>query len=197
MRKSAILIITIAVCLISASPSQAQRIAHSTRIWAQSSAPAKAEKVKCSKYHLPFVRIPNFKLVEQTCEDLRSFQSSLKFKAVKIYSGQYLERDGYRTSGLIHKPDKQVTALKKTLKNLLAKGWDMDSISDDIDPTLMNIDKLSSGWTALLFNIDRKTQVAVFADLRVSVNYKLNSTYTKGTSWVEISVSEINQLPTD
>ena len=182
---------------MSASPSQAQRIAHSTRIWAQSSAPAKAEKVKCSKYHLPFVRIPNFKLVEQTCEDLRSFQSSLKFKAVKIYSGQYLERDGYRTSGLIHKPDKQVTALKKTLKNLLAKGWDMDSISDDIDPTLMNIDKLSSGWTALLFNIDRKTQVAVFADLRVSVNYKLNSTYTKGTSWVEISVSKINQLPTD
>jgi hypothetical protein len=194
MRKSAILIITIAVCLMSASPSQAQRITHSTRIWAQSSAPAKAEKVKCSKYHAPLVRIPQFKLVKQTCEELYSGQSSMEFKAVKIYSGQYLERDQYRTSGLTHKPDKQVTALKKTLKNLLAKGWDMDSISDDIDPTLMNYDNLPMGWKAKLSYINRKTQVAVFADLRVSVNYKLNSTYTKGTSWVVISVSNLHQI---
>jgi len=193
MRKSSILLITIAVFLMSASPSYAKKITHSNRTHTQSALPTKGDKVKCGKYHSPLVKIPQFKLVKQTCQELYSGQSSMEFKAVKIFSGQYLERDEYRTGGLTHKPDKQVAALKKTLKNLLAKGWDIDSVSDVIDPTLMNVDNLSSGWKAQLSYINRKTQVAVFADLRVSVDYKLNSTYSKGTSWLTISVSNLHQ----
>jgi hypothetical protein len=196
MRKSSVLLITIAVCLMSASPSQAQRITHSTKIWAQSSAPAKAEKVKCSKYHSPFVRIPKFKLVEQTCEELYNGQSSLKFKAVKIYiySGRILSVEDYRNGEFAVDPGirvtalKQVTALKKTLKNLLAKGWDISFISDTVA-----YDGISVGWEAQLEFFNRKTRVAVLADLRVSVESKLNSTYTKGTWWVEISVSNLRQ----
>ena len=119
----------------------------------------------------------------------------MEFKAVKIYSGKYLERDEYRTGGLTHKPDKQVAALKKTLKNSLAKGWTLDSISDDFGggDQDMNYDNLPMGWTARLSYINHKTQVAVFADLNVSVGHKLNSTSSKGTSWVTISVTNLHQ----
>lgn len=157
--------------------------------------PTKGDKCKWEKKYAPLVKVPKFKLVKQTCQGQDGGMSGMEFKAEKIYSGKYLERDEYRTGGLTHKPDKQVTALKKTLKNSLAKGWTLNSISDDFGggDQDMNYDNLPMGWTARLSYINHKTQVAVFADLNVSVGHKLNSTSSKGTSWVTISVTNLHQ----
>ena len=81
MRKSSVLLITIAVCLTSASPSYAKKITYSNGIQTQSALPTKADKVKCGTYHSPLVKVPKFKLVKQTCQDLYSGASSMEFKA--------------------------------------------------------------------------------------------------------------------
>ncbi len=170
---------------MSASPSQAQRITHSTRIWAQSSAPAKAEKVKCSKYHSPFVRIPKFKLVKQTCQDLDIGSSSMEFKAHKIY----VSSD--KVLFINEAPYDQIQALMKSLEKSVAKGWTLWSIYDSEE---------HFGWLARLIYTNRKTRTVVYADLEVRPEIKVTGCMDpprcmnpRGKSWVVISVSNLRQ----
>jgi hypothetical protein len=184
MRKLIVSSLCIVACLMGASPSQAQKITHATKIWAQSSAPAKAEKVKCSKYHSPFVKIPKFKLVKKTCEELYMGASSLEFKAEKIYRSS-LKVD-FRDP-----PFLQMEALRKTLKNSVAKGWTLWSIYDSEE---------HFGWTARLTYTNQKTSTAIFADVEVKSEEQITGcmdpprcSNPKGKSWVTISVTNLHQ----
>ena len=169
------------------SPSQAQKVTHSASVWAQS---AKAEKVKCSKYHSPVIRIPKFKLVKRTCEDLFRGESSLEFKAEKIYRSANYSADGFLMAA-----DRQVEALKKTLKLSLTKNWTMD------DPRDVE-DKRGYGyreWKVQLSYINRGIKRVIFADLEVWVDAKIAECEKvpcwepKGTSWVVISIKNLNE----
>ena len=185
MRKSSVLLITIAVCLTSASPSYAKKITYSNGIQTQSALPTKADKVKCGKYHSPLVKVPKFKLVKQTCQDLDIGSSSMEFKAQKIY----VSSD--KVLFINEAPYDQIQALLKSLKKSVAKGWSLSSIDEY---------GASSGWTARLVYINDKTKVAVFANLEVRPEIKVTGcmdppfcTNPKGKSWVVISVSNLHQ----
>ena len=102
---------------MSASPSYAQNITYSNGIQTQSAMPTKGDKVKCRKDHSPLVKIPKFKLVKQTCQDLYSGQSSMKFKAEKIYVSS-----SSKVIDLIDATTNQLEALKKSLVSKTAKG---------------------------------------------------------------------------
>ena len=188
MRKSSVLLITIAVCLMTASPSYAKKITYSNGIQTQSALPTKGDKVKCGKYHSPLVKVPKFKLVKQTCQELYSGASSMKFKADKIYRGKFLDMDLYRSDGLTHKPDPQMNALTKTLKNYLAKGW-----------SLQEFEYGDSGTVPLLSSrlsyINNTTRRAIFADVSLFVDSRYTNVKTNaGESWVVISVSNLHEV---
>lgn len=185
MRKSSVLSLTVAVCLMSASPSYAQKITYSNGTHTQSVTPSKADKVKCGKYHSPLVKIPQFKLVKQTCQDLYSGASSMEFKAEKIY----VSSD--KVLFINEAPYDQIQALLKSLKKSVAKGWSLWSIDEY---------GASSGWTARLTYTNQKTRTAVFADLEVRPEIKVTGcmdpprcTNPRGKSWVVISVSNLHQ----
>ena len=183
MRKSSILLISIAVCLMSASPSYAKKITYSNGIQTQSALPTKGDKVKCGKYHSPLVKIPRFKLVKQTCQDLDIGSSSMEFKAQKIYvsSDKVLFTEA---------PYDQMQALMKSLEKSVAKGWSLWGIDD----------RSSSGWTARLMYTNQKTRTVVYAELEVRPEIKTTGCMDlprcmnpKGKSWVVISVSNLRQ----
>lgn len=186
MRKSYVLLIIIAVCLMSAPPSYAQNITYSNGIQTQSATPTKGDKVKCRKDHSPLVKIPKFKLVKQTCQDLYSGQSSMKFKAEKIYVSS-----SSKVIDLIDATTNQLEALKKSLVSKTAKGWTLSSISAS--------EGMGSGWTASLSYINRKTKVALFADLEVEINVQYGGCLDErcgqqlGKSWVTISVTNLHR----
>ena len=183
MRKSSILLISIAVCLMSASPSYAKKITYSNGIQTQSALPTKGDKVKCGKYHSPLVKIPRFKLVKQTCQDLDIGSSSMEFKAQKIYvsSDKVLFNEA---------PYDQMQALMKSLEKSVAKGWSLWGIDDGE----------SSGWTARLMYTNQKTRTVVYAELEVRPKIKTTGCLDLprcmspiGKSWVVISVSNLRQ----
>ena len=171
---------------MSASPSYAQNITYSNGIQTQSAMPTKGDKVKCRKDHSPLVKIPKFKLVKQTCQDLYSGQSSMKFKAEKIYVSS-----SSKVIDLIDATTNQLEALKKSLVSKTAKGWTLSSISAS--------EGMGSGWTASLSYINRKTKVALFADLEVGINVQYGGCLDErcgqqlGKSWVTISVTNLHQ----
>ena len=188
MRKGSILLITIAVSLMSASPSYAKKITHSNSTHTQSALLTKGDKVKCGKYHSPLVKIPQFKLVKQTCQELYSGQSSMEFKAVKIYSSKQYESDGF-----LYASDKQAAALKKTLKRSLAKGWTV-SIGSDSDYC-----EYFGGYSGRLSYINKQSKKAIYADLNICAQRSITGCKDEGcmipsgTSWLTISVSNLHQ----
>ena len=166
---------------MSASPGYAKKITHSNGIQTQSALPTKGDKVKCGKYHSPLVKISQFKLVKQTCQELYSGQSSMKFKAVKIYSSKQ-----YGANGIIDESDKQAAALTETLKRSLAKGWTLSQRWYDSDYC-----ENFSGYSSSLSYINKQSKKAIFADLNICNQWAI--TGTSGTSWLTISVSNLHQ----
>ena len=187
MRKSSVLSITVAVCLMSASPSYAQKITYSNGIHTQSATPSKADKVKCGKYHSPLINIPNFKLQKQKCADLHSGDSYLEFKSKKIYVNHANMNPGL---DIYFAPSKQIKALKKSLKISLAKGWTLFDIEDV--PTRGN------SWTANLRLENVKVPILLTAVLEVKPEIVLVAGETGygepyGKSWVTISIHNFYQ----
>ena len=173
---------------MSASPSYAKKIAYSNGIQTQSALPTLSDKVKCGKDHSPLVKIPQFKLVKQTCQELYSGQSSMEFKAVKIYSSKQYESDGF-----LYASEKQAAALKKTLKRSLAKGWTV-SIDDDSDYC-----EYYGGYSGRLSYINKQSKKAIFADLNICAQRSITGCKDErcmipsGTSWLTISVSNLHR----
>ena len=186
MRKSSVLSITIAVCLMSASPSYAQKITYSNGIKTQSATTSKVDKVKCGKYHSPLINIPNFKLIKQKCAELHSGDSYLEFKSKKIY---FWTETGKWT--IYDAPSKQIKALKKSVKKSLAKGWKLSGIEDFAWNN-------GDAWSALLEFSDVKVPIGITAVLEVKqevIETDWGQRYNpSGKSWVTISVHQIVQM---
>jgi len=187
MRKSSVLSIAIAVCLMSASPSYAQKITYSNGTHTQSATPSKVAKVKCGKYHSPLINIPNFKLIKQKCAELHSGDSSLEFKSKKIYVNRANMNDGVN---LYFAPSTQILALKKSLKNSLARGWKLSDIEV--------VGTRGDMWTANLRFENAKVPILLSAVLEVKPEVVLAAGQTGygepyGKSWVTISIHNIYQ----